>query len=246
MTLVAYPFDAQNITEADYGQLVGAGLLSGVVGGSTSNHFKVVAGSGMGLVVTAVSGASLALIRGHAVLMTANEPLTVTTASAAARVDLAVLQLDYAANTIKPVIRPGTSGSPNPPTPVWGSAGIYEYPLATIAVAAGAVSITAANITDVRQFAGSTIGAWPNGQRPTGRPALGYNLTTQVWEATFDGTTWKTVSTADHTLDSHPGTLAVGKGGTGATTTVQAQKNLDIYAQSTAPAHSPGRIWIKL
>lgn len=246
MTLVAYPFDAQNITEADYGQLVGAGLLSGVVGGTTSNHFKVVAGTGMGLVVTAVSGASLALIRGHAVLMTANEPLTVPTASAAARVDLVVLQLDYAANTIKPVIRQGTSGSSTPPTPVWGSAGIYEYPLATVAVAAGATSIVVGNITDVRQFAGSTIGAWPTAQRPTGRPALGYNLTTQSWEATFDGATWKNISTADHTLDSHPGTLSVSKGGTGATTPAAAQKGLDIYAQSTAPAHAAGRIWIKL
>lgn len=246
MTLIAYPFDAQNITEADYGQLVGAGLLSGIVAATNSNHFKVVAGTGMGLVVTAVSGASLALIRGHAVLMTANEPVTVSTASAGARTDLVVLQLDYAANTIKPVIRAGTSGSPTPPTPVWGSAGVYEYPLATVAVAAGATSIVAANITDTRQFAGATIGAWPQGQRPTGKPAVGYNLTTQVWEASIDGTTWKTVTTSDHTLDSHAGTLSVAKGGTGGTTPVLAQKGLEIYAQSTDPGQSPGRIWIKL
>lgn len=246
MTLIAYPFDAQNITEADYGQLIGAGLVSGVIGTPTTNHFKVVASTGMGLTVTSVSGASLALIRGHACVMTANEPLTIATASAGARVDMVVLQLNYATNSIAPVIKPGTSGSPTPPSIVWGTSGIYEFPLAYIAVGAGVVSITNTNITDSRQFAGATIGAWPAAQRPTGRPAVGYNLTAGVWEMTFDGTTWKTVSTSDHTLDSHAGTLSVSKGGTGATTPVAAQQGLSIYAQSTAPAHSPGRIWIKL
>lgn len=246
MTLVAYPFDAQNITESDYGQLIGAGLATGVVGTPAANHFKVAAGSGMGITVTAVSGASLALIRGHAVLMTANEPLTVATADTSARVDLVVLQMNYATNAIVPIIKKGTAGSSTPPSPVWGTGGIYEFPLATIAVAGGASTITAANITDKRQYAGSTIGAWPNAQRPSGKPSLGYNLDNNVWEATFDGSTWKTITTADHTLDSHQGTLSVSKGGTGATTTTQAQKNLDIYAQTSAPAHSPGRIWIKL
>jgi hypothetical protein len=246
MTLIAYPFDAQNITEADYGQLIGAGLLSGIVGSPTSNNFKVVATSGMVLTVTSVSGASLALVRGHACVMTANEALTVAAASAAPRVDLVVLQLDYAANTIKPVIKTGTSGSQTPPSPVWGSGGIYEIALATIAVANGTLTITSAMITDQRSFAGATVGAWQTSRRPAGKPSLGYNMTTSTWEATFDGTNWVDVSMASHTLDSHPGTLSVGKGGTGASTPVGAQKGLDIYAQSSAPSHAAGRIWIKL
>lgn len=245
MTLTAYPFDSQNITEADYGQLIGAGLATGVVGTPTQNHFKVVAGSGMGLVVTAVSGASLALIRGHAVLMTANEPVTVATASAAARVDLVVLRMDYATNAIAPAIRAGTSGSTTPPSPVWGTGGIYEFPLATVAVNAGVATIVAANIVDKRQYAGSTIGAWPQAQRPTGRPALGYNLDTQVWEATFNGTAWITISQSDHTLDSHEGVLRLSKGGTGASNSNEALKNLGIFAQSTNPGHAYGRIWVK-
>lgn len=246
MTLIAYPFDAQNITESDYGQLIGAGLLSGVVGSPTSNHFKVVPTTGMGLAVTSVSGASLALLRGHACVMTANEPLTVATASAAARVDMVVLQLDYAANAIKPVIKPGTSGSSTPQSPVWGTGGIYEIPIAYINVASGTVAITTAMITDARSFAGSTIGAWLTAQRPSGRPALGYNLSSSTWEATFDGATWVNISMASHTLDSHPGTLSVGKGGTGATDSLSARQNLEIYTQAAAPAHQAGRIWIKL
>lgn len=246
MTLIAYPFDAQNITEADYGQLIGASLLSGVVGSPATNHFRVTTSSGMQLTVTAVSGASLALVRGHALLMTSNELVTVQAADSAARVDLVVLQLNYATNTITPVVRKGTAGSTVAPTPVWGTAGVYEFPLATVAVAGGTSSISASAITDRRQFTGATIGAWPSTQRPTGRPAIGYNLTTNVWEATTGAGVWTAVALADHTLDSHGGTLSVAKGGTGGTTPVTAQKGLEIYAQATSPGHSPGRIWIKL
>jgi len=247
MALIAYPFDAQNITEADYGALIGAGLASGVVGHPGTNHFKVVASTGMVLTVTSVGGASLALVRGHACVMTANSSVTVATADVGARADLVVLRMDYAANSIAPAIKKGTSGSPTPPSPTWGVSGIYEIPLAVVAVAASAVSINNGNITDARSFAGSTVGAWTTDQRPTGKPAIGYNLTAAAWEASLDGVTWVTISLATHTLDSHPGSpLSIGKGGTGASTSLDAQKNLEIYAQSSAPAHALGRIWIKL
>lgn len=246
MAILAYPFDAQNITEADYGALFGAGLQTGVVGTPATNHFKVVASSGLTLNVTAVGGASLALIRGHAMAMTANEPVTIPAASAAARVDLVVLRLNYATNSITPAVKAGTSGSSTPPTLTWGAGGIYELALATVAVAAGTATISNGNIADIRSYAGSTIGAWFTSMRPTGKPAIGFNMTTSVWEATSDGTNWVTLVLDNHTLDSHPGTLAVSKGGTGATTKAAAQNNLNIFPQSSQPAHDPGRIWIKL
>jgi len=246
MALIAYPFDAQDITEAQYGALIGAGLPSGVVGTPTTNHFKVVAASGMNLTVTAVGGASLALIRGHALTMTANETVIVPAASSSARVDLVVLRMDYANNSIIPAVKQGTSGSSTPPAVTWGASGIYEIPLATVAVAGGAVSISNANITDARSYAGSTVGAWTTSQRPTGRPALGYNLTTGNWEATFNGTAWISLAPANQNLADFGGTLPVSKGGTGATTPAAAQQALNIYTQASAPSHQAGRIWIKL
>lgn len=38
----------------------------------------------------------------------------------------------------------------------------------------------------------------------------------------------------------------VNRGGTGATTAVQALKNLGIFVQATDPGHANGRIWIKI
>ncbi len=37
----------------------------------------------------------------------------------------------------------------------------------------------------------------------------------------------------------------VNRGGTGATTAVQALRNLGIYVQATDPGHANGRVWIK-
>ena len=38
----------------------------------------------------------------------------------------------------------------------------------------------------------------------------------------------------------------VNRGGTGATNSVQALKNLGIFVQSTDPGHANGRVWIKI
>ena len=263
MALTAYPFDSQDITEAQYGALYGAVALSGVVGAPASNHFKVTAtGSNLTLTVTAVSGESYAIVRGHALLMTANEALTVVAGEAGARVDRVVLKLDYTNNTITPAIKKGTSGSATPPAIVWGTAGIYEVSLATVAVAAGAATVSNANITDDRQFTGRTVGVWTTATRPANVPVFGYNSTLAVWEASSGNGTWTALPTgwsdlagkpttfapAAHTLDSHTGTLSVSKGGTGATTALAALQALGIYPQASQPA-TPGagvmRIWIK-
>lgn len=41
-------------------------------------------------------------------------------------------------------------------------------------------------------------------------------------------------------------TRPVNRGGTGATTAVEALRNLGIYVQSTDPGHANGRVWIKI
>ena len=107
MALISYPFDSQNITEADYGALVGAGLQSGIVGTPATNHFKVVAATGMNLTVTSVGGASLALVRGHACVMTANSTVTASPAS-----PKTVVQMGKARSRRNSISSP-TSGSSN-------------------------------------------------------------------------------------------------------------------------------------
>jgi hypothetical protein len=202
----------------------------------------------MVLTSTTVGGASIALIRGHAGLATVNETATVSAAHASLpRIDLAVLRLDYAANNITFAIRAGTAASsPSAPSPVWGVSNQYEIPLAQIAVAANATTISNGNVTDVRRFVGQTIGSWPdNTRRPSGSPALGYNVAAGKWEATIDGSTWTNLLTSATTLTDISGTLPVSKGGTGATTAQAGRQNLDVYVQSTAPAHAVGRVWIK-
>ena len=275
MALTAYPFDNQSVTEQQYGDLFGAVAQSGILGAPTANNFLVTAaGSSMQLTVTAVGGASRALLRGHAVLMTTNEVVTVAAAAATVRADLVVLRLDYAANTIGPAIRTGTAGSSTPPAPVWGTGGIYEIPLASVAVGANVTVISAANLVDLRRFSGPTSGAWTTASRPNTPLSFGYNTTLTRWEFTLDGTNWSPIGTVDLAGAQVSGTLPLTKGGTGQTTlqgtstalglgTVGQpipianggtgatardgirQGAIDLWVQSTDPGHAPDRIWLK-
>lgn len=218
MALTAYPFDNQTVSEQQYGDLFGAVAQSGILGSNTANNFLVTAGgSNMNLTVTSVSGASRALLRGHAVLMTANEVVTVPAASAQARVDLVVLRLDYAANTIAPAVRQGTAGSSTPPAPVWGAGGIYELPLAQVAVGANVTTISSGNLTDRRLFSGPTSGVWTTASRPSTPLSFGYNSTLGRWEYTLNGTTWLNIGYVDLSTTAVTGTLPVARGGTGVT-----------------------------
>lgn len=276
MTLTAYPFDSQTVSETQYGDLFGSVAQAGIVGVPSSNHFKcTAAGSSMVVSVTAVGGASRALVRGHAVLNTASIDVTIPAANTTARADLIVLRLDYTANSISPVVRQGTAGSPTPPDPYWGTSGYYEIPLAVVAVGANATTISAGNVTDARRFTGPTIGVWSTNARPIIPLSFGFNVTTNAWEFTPDGTTWQAMGTVDLSGGGASGVLPVAKGGTGQTSLTDTRNALgiggttadpvpvanggtgatardgirtgaiDLWVQPTAPAHSVGRLWIK-
>ena len=66
--------------------------------------------------------------------------------------------------------------------------------LATIAVAAGATSISSGNITDTRVASGSNYGTWTTAQRPTSPSAgmTGFNLTLLQLEY-YDGAAWQAI-----------------------------------------------------
>ena len=276
MALTAYPFDNQTVTEQQYGDLFGAVAQSGILGAPSANNFLVTAaGSSMVLAVTSVGGASRALVRGHAVLMTTNEPVTVPTANTSLRADLVVLRMDYAANTIGPAIRTGTPGSATSPAPVWGTGGVYEIPLAAVAVGANVTTISTGDLTDLRRFSGPTSGAWTTAGRPNTPLSFGYNSTLGRWEYTLDGTAWLNLGYVDLASSQVAGTLPATKGGTGVTSldALSAALNLgptvagpipiasggtgansvatirttavDLFVQATDPGHNPGRIWIK-
>jgi len=275
MALTAYPFDGQTVSEQQYGDLFGAVAQSGILGSPSANHFLVTAaGSSMNLTVTAVSGASRAILRGHAVLMTANEVVPVTAAATQSRVDLVVLRLDYGANTIGPAVRAGTPGSATPPAPVWGVGGVYEIPLASVAVGANVTTVNAGNLTDLRRFSGPTTGVWSTAARPSTPLSFGFNTTLGRWEYTLDGTTWAPIGYVDLAganavgilpvanggtgqdtlakarnamgLGNTVGALPVANGGTGATTVQGARETaVDMWVQPTAPAHAVKRLWLK-
>jgi hypothetical protein len=275
MALTAYPFDNQSVTEQQYGDLFGAVAQSGILGAPSANNFLVTAaGSSMVLTVTAVGGASRAIVRGHAVLMTTSEQVTVTAAAATARADLVVLRLDYAANTIGPAVRAGTPGSSTPPAPVWGTGGVYEIPLASVAVGANVTTISAANLVDLRRFSGPTSGVWTTVGRPNTPLSFGYNTTLTRWEFTLDGTNWSPIGTVDLAGSQVSGILPAAKGGTGvnsmqavstalglgtigqpipvanggtgATTRDGIRDAIDLKVQAADPGHNPGRIWLKM
>lgn len=247
MAIVAYPFDAQDITEAQYGALQSAAMTTGVVAAPSANDYKVTAtGSNLILTVTAVGANSLALVRGHAVQITENEPVTLAAADTGARVDLVVMRLNYATNTIAPLILKGTSGSSTPPSPSWGAGGFYDLPLARVAVGANVLLVSNANVTDARRFTGMIPGSWPTISRPSTPSTIGWNTTDSRWEYTIDGSTWLPLTNTVLTDASVTGTLPVSKGGTGQTTTTAALNALGIYVQSTQPAYAAGRVWIKI
>lgn len=189
MPLTSWPFENQVISEDQYGQLIGLLTRSGVVGVPGDNSLKPSAnGSGMNVQVTA----GAVFIRGHMAADTASATVTVPAAGASARTDTLVARLTLATDNITLVVKQGTTAL------TWGS-GVFEIPIARIAVGANVTSITNANVTDLRQFAGKTIGMWTDATRVAEKGALGFNFTDNTLEACFDGTNWIKVSLAGHT-----------------------------------------------
>ncbi|MEU0674461.1 tail fiber domain-containing protein [Streptomyces sp. NPDC006172] len=207
MTITSYPFDSQSVTETDYSRLFREFQSTGVADSLGGTSFYTYAdGTGM----TVKVNAGFAIIRGHAVYSTATEPLTIAAAGTSARVDRVVLRLDPAANSITLAVLTGTAGSSTPPTPTQTDTGIYEFPLATVAVGANVTSIAAGAVTGERKFVGNTVGGWTTTTRPSsprvGR--LGYNSDTKGWEF-WNGTAWTDLSQAVSwsTVDGKPATF---------------------------------------
>ncbi|WP_313293876.1 hypothetical protein [Faecalispora jeddahensis] len=119
-------------------------LSSGV--SANGDNLGVTPAGGLNLSV----GPGRALIKGHQYRNTATITLSVSAGASNPRIDRVVARLDVAARRPFIAVVPGTpSNTPTPPA-LTRNDDYYEIGLASIDVAASAISISAANITDTR------------------------------------------------------------------------------------------------
>ena len=152
MAQTSYPFDEQSVTEDQWSAMMSTAQESRVVTG------LAVFGDSSGRQVKAPLGT--AWVRGHFYQSTAEEVLAVgANASGNPRIDTVVLTLDPTANSIVLAVVAGTAAAtPVPPTLTQTTTGVYQYPLADVAVANGAATITANNVTPRTRVATATVG----------------------------------------------------------------------------------------
>lgn len=146
MAITSWPFDGQTVTETEFSQWANMLHSSGV---NASTDFTVTADSS-GMNVSSAAG--LGLVRGHAAYDTAPEVLTIETADTSARIDRVVLELDPSLTVPATIVRKIVKGTPGAGAPALTQTvgGVFQFPLAQVAVGAGVVTITAGNVTDER------------------------------------------------------------------------------------------------
>ena len=191
MAETSWPFENADTSETQYSYLLRELHEPGVVGEYGSGGLAVSPGTG--LTVTIAVGRALA--RGFVYAPTSPVTVTLATAGATARVDRIVVRFDPTANAATAVALTGATAEPSP---TQTDSGIFELPLAAVAVGANVTSLSAGDITDERVFLGGRVGVWSTATRPgtaanptppvKGR-TLGYNFTSSAWEY-WNGTTW--------------------------------------------------------
>lgn len=226
MAITAFPFDTQDTSESDFSRLMGEAVDDGIVGSQGSTGFQVSASSGM----TVSAAAGTAALRGFMGYTTTTEgPAAVANGDASfPRVDLAILRLDRNNNNIIFAVKQGTpAASPSPPALTQTDTGIYEIALARLDIPAGAGTMLAGYVTDLRAFVGSTTGAWTTASRPTNprKGKLGYNVSFPKWEF-WNGSGW---------VDLIPATVANSTKWNG----------YSLIVQSSEPSPTAAAIWFK-
>lgn len=271
MAITSWPFAAQSTTETQFGQLFSVMGEFGVSGQPSSTDLKVT-GDSTGMNVKVAAG--FARIRGFGFYSTAQETLTITAAASTPRIDLVVLRLAPASDSITLAVVAGTPGaSPSAPALTQNTAangGIYEMEIGRVLVGANVVTIASGDVTDTRLHLGTPVGRWTSSSRPTSPKAghLGLNVTTAVMEY-WTGTAWTeltpsnldasvitsgTLATARiPNLDAAKitsGTLTVPISGavTGSVTTTSLTVNTKKLTISTTAPSSPavGDVWIDI
>lgn len=173
MAQSSWPFENIDTSETQFSQWarnIGEGVKTDAL-----NELEVFADS-TGMQVKAKSGQ--AMVRGHYYQNTAEEILTLTAADLSnPRIDTVLIELDPSANTIVLKVVAGTpAASPSPTALVQTDSGVYQFKLAEVLVATGAITIIAGAVTDGRTYLGAFTGTVP-----------GSAITGQITVATMDG-----------------------------------------------------------
>ncbi|GEB46948.1 hypothetical protein MTE01_28930 [Microbacterium testaceum] len=229
MAMTAWPRVNEATTDAQYAELFDSVIGTGV---RDSTELRVDADS-TGLNVKVAAG--FAVVAGSAFLSTATETLTIGgNATTNPRVDAVILRRDFSQSpaVVRLVVKQGTAGTnATAPALTQQRNGVYEELLGTVNVAAGAATITSANVTDRRSFLSSRVGVWTTAKRPTARVGrIGFNTELSRWEG-HDGSAWGGLL---------PAVLGIADGGTGAQTTAGARNNLGIRSGTAAPNNADG------
>lgn len=215
MTQSSWPFQGVDTTETQYSRtlrhLVPFGR-SGVNGVPGDNNLKVIGdSSGMNVKVKVANGNSQAIVRGHMYNSTADETLAIGASSTNPRIDSVVLTLDPTANTILLAVVPGTPAvTPVAPALTQTDTAVFQFKLADVLVGSNVTTISAAAVTDTRQFIENV---WTSATRPAGTIGLtGFNTTLGAHEY-YTGSAWTTVMPASFPASqiSDPLNLNVGK-----------------------------------
>ena len=190
----SWPFhdgvDGTPVLEDQWSYMARQWAATGVVGAPGDANLQVFA-NGSGMEVHVRSGR--ASVRGHWFLSDAQETLAIAANSSGnPRIDRVVVQLDPSSNEATLAVLTGTPGTvPTAPSLTQTDTGVYELTLAQVAVANGAASISALNVTDERTFSSVPYTVALSSMRPAA-PVVGQGIyeTDTGRDKVWNGSAW--------------------------------------------------------
>lgn len=202
MAQTSWPFhdgtDGTPVLEDQWSAMARLWCATGVVGAPGDANLQVFAnGSGREVHVRA----GRASVRGHWFLSDAQDTLAIAANSSGnPRIDRIVVQLDPSSDEAVLAVLEGTPGaSPAAPSLTQTDTGVYELPLAQVAVANGVALISSGNVTDERLFASVPYTPALSSLRPA-NPVKGQRVyeTNTGLSVVYNGSAWVNDNQALH------------------------------------------------
>lgn len=191
MAETSLPFEDTDVNETQFGKWARL-----IVGNGVAEGLAVEPGTGMQVQVPT----GQAIVQGVLYINDAAKTLTIGAAPSTAgqsRIDLVVLRLDLAANTLTAVVKAGTASSSPAAPSLQQDASVWEHALATVTVPASVGAITSGMIQQRLADQGRRWITYPNAaQRPTPTEpvALGLDLSTKALELYTTAGGWVTLA----------------------------------------------------